>query len=134
MILFINTVDKVTKISVFNSNAELIAEREWEAQFSQSETLLLEIDKILNLLGLHKNDLRKVIVNIGPGSYTGIRVGVTTANFLAMGLNIPVVGIENSDFDNIETIIQSNGGEIFTNPVFPVYAKEPFITKPKPRL
>jgi tRNA threonylcarbamoyl adenosine modification protein YeaZ len=94
-------------------------------KFQQSEKLLLSIDRLLKKNNLSKNSLQSIIVDRGPGSYTGIRVGVTTANFLALSLNIPVScqGHKNKD----------NNKNTFQLPVLPKYLHQPFITKEKSR-
>ncbi|MBD1383159.1 tRNA (adenosine(37)-N6)-threonylcarbamoyltransferase complex dimerization subunit type 1 TsaB [Metabacillus arenae] len=51
------------------------------------------IDQLLTDCDLKPKDLEKIIVAKGPGSYTGVRIGVTIAKTLAWSLNIPIVGI-----------------------------------------
>jgi len=57
--------------------------------------LLVKIDKILSQNQVKLDNLKAVIVNQGPGSFTGLRVGISTANALAYALKIPVIGIKN---------------------------------------
>lgn len=63
----------------------------------QSVALPAECEKFIAECGAKWSDLRAIGVVIGPGSFTGIRLGIAYAKGLAMGLNIPVVGI--SAFD-----------------------------------
>lgn len=58
----------------------------------QSQNVLLLIDQILSENKLKLNDIKEVEVNTGPGSFTGLRVGVSVANALGFSLNIPVNG------------------------------------------
>lgn len=51
------------------------------------------IAALLEAQGLAPKDLEGIAVDIGPGSFTGVRVGVATAKALAMGLGIPLVGV-----------------------------------------
>ena len=58
-----------------------------------AERLIGMIDHVLNECGLSPNDITKIAVTIGPGSFTGVRVGLAAARGYAAALNIPVVGI-----------------------------------------
>jgi tRNA threonylcarbamoyladenosine biosynthesis protein TsaB len=60
-----------------------------------SQTVLLLIDRILKENGLEPKDLTEIKVNAGPGSFTGLRVGITIANTLAKTLGIPINGRAN---------------------------------------
>ncbi|MEP3630785.1 MAG: tRNA (adenosine(37)-N6)-threonylcarbamoyltransferase complex dimerization subunit type 1 TsaB [Hyphomicrobiales bacterium] len=58
-----------------------------------AERLIGMIDHVLNERDLSPNDITKIAVTIGPGSFTGVRVGLAAARGYAAALNIPVVGI-----------------------------------------
>ena len=60
----------------------------YEAWQRQSEMMVTEIDNILKRNGVNKEDLDAVVVGIGPGSYTGVRIGVTIAKTIAYSLKI----------------------------------------------
>ena len=68
----------------------LIASTSYEACQRQSEVMIPELDKLLNDNGFTKDDIQDVIVAIGPGSYTGVRIAITIAKTLAVALNIPI--------------------------------------------
>lgn len=57
---------------------------------AKAECLLLHIDQILREVGLKVNDLQHVAVSAGPGSFTGIRIGLSTALGLTAGLKMPI--------------------------------------------
>lgn len=60
----------------------------------ESVTLLLPaVDEMLSETGWRKSDLDLIIVGLGPGSFTGIRIGVVTARTLAQALNLPLAGV-----------------------------------------
>ncbi len=63
-----------------------------EGQKPGSQVLLPMIDKILKKASVKLNDLTAIEVNIGPGSFTGTRVGVSIANAFGFALGIPVNG------------------------------------------
>lgn len=56
----------------------------------RSQTCLLLIDKILQDKKLEPKDLSQIRINTGPGSYTGLRVGIAIANTLSYLLKIPI--------------------------------------------
>ncbi len=58
----------------------------------KSQVVLILIDKLLKKHGLHIKDVTQIEVNLGPGSFTGVRVGVSVANALGFSLKIPVNG------------------------------------------
>ncbi len=59
----------------------------------QQQTLMPSIEKLFKTTGLKKAEINLVAVDIGPGAFTALRIGVATAKTLAHALNIPVVGI-----------------------------------------
>ena len=65
----------------------------YEAWQCQSEYMIQEIDKLLTKHCLSRNDIASVIVNIGPGSYTGIRISLTIAKVTCLALNIPLYAL-----------------------------------------
>jgi len=62
-----------------------------------SERVIPLLDEILKSNGMAIKDIDGIAVSIGPGSFTGIRIGVSTARGLAQSLNIPLVGIPSLD-------------------------------------
>jgi len=60
---------------------------------SRAEKVLTEIGEILRAASISKNDLDLIAVSIGPGSYSGIRIGISTALGLSHALAIPLIGI-----------------------------------------
>lgn len=62
----------------------------YEAWQTQSEYMIQEIDKLLTKHSLTKDDIRDIIVTIGPGSYTGVRISLTIAKVASLALNIPL--------------------------------------------
>lgn len=63
----------------------------YEAWQTQSEHMIPEIDNLMTKHNISKDDLGEVVVSIGPGSYTGIRISLTIAKVMAVALNIPLV-------------------------------------------
>ena len=89
MVLVIDTKDqKVIKVALKN-DGKIIRSLSEENQFG-SQVLLLLIEKILKREKLDFKDLKGIEVATGPGSFVGLRVGVSVANALGFSLGIPV--------------------------------------------
>ncbi len=72
---------------------EVLLERTTDAERNHSVKLLPEIDELVRSAGLRPRDVRAVAVGRGPGSYTGVRIGVTMAKTFAWALGLPVYGV-----------------------------------------
>ena len=129
--LGINTTNDLIELKLFECEG-LIDQGEWTSGRNQTEELLSLVEKILQKNKIQKEELSGILVCMGPGSYTGIRVSVTTANFLAFGLNKPVFGYLVGK--EREALVQIQSAKNFESPVLPFYENEPFITKTKARL
>lgn len=70
--------------------SHIIASTSYEAWQRQSEVMIPELDKLLKDNGYTKDDIQDVIVAIGPGSYTGVRIAITIAKTIAVALNVKV--------------------------------------------
>src|SRR5690554_7473460 len=84
--LVLDTASKYLYFS-FLEDEKIIYEQFLEGKNNHSENLLKELEIGLNKLNLTFKDFSEVIVGIGPGSYTGLRVSVTVAKMLAWTLN-----------------------------------------------
>lgn len=60
-----------------------------------AEHLMVVIEALMIEAGIAFSDLEKVVTTIGPGSFTGIRVGVSAARGFGLALNVPIVGVSN---------------------------------------
>ena len=87
--IYIDTADN-TKVLVrlFADDKVVVKEKKVEARSAQ--LVLPLIDELLSEQSLKPQDLDEVEVHVGPGSFTGVRVGVSIANAFAFGLGIPV--------------------------------------------
>ena len=70
-----------------------LGESSWVAGQHHGETLLPALDRLLGTTGVNRADLTAVVVGTGPGTFTGLRVGISTAKGLAHGLGIPIIGV-----------------------------------------
>lgn len=87
--LFISTYSELITIGLFKDN-KLLMQKEKESEKSHSIYLVPMIDEILKENNIECQDLKEILVVNGPGSFTGIRLGVTVAKTLAYTLNIPI--------------------------------------------
>ena len=62
----------------------------YEAWQEQSEYMIPELDKLLKEFEVKKEDIKDVVVSVGPGSYTGVRIAITIAKVMASVLDIPL--------------------------------------------
>ncbi len=66
----------------------------FEGPLRHAESLFPAIDRLLKRAGLDKGEIELVSVNQGPGSFTGLRIGLAGAKGLCQGLHIPLVGVD----------------------------------------
>lgn len=91
-ILIIDTSTPVEIVAA--ASEELVSDQTRRVIVSHSATLFESIDKALKGINIEIDDLNLIGVGIGPGSFTGIRIAVTTARMLSQLLNVPLVGIK----------------------------------------
>ena len=71
----------------------LLEEISYEAWQSQSEHMIPELNKLLDKYGVDIKDIKEVVVAIGPGSYTGVRIAITIAKTIATALDVKVYAV-----------------------------------------
>lgn len=91
IILAIDTADKSMQVALLKGRKTL-AYRKMPKEYRRGEKLLPSVERVLATAGIRKGELDLVAVNNGPGSHTGIRVGLAFAKGLALGTGIPIVG------------------------------------------
>ena len=91
LILAFDTATDVAT-SALVADGEVLGERS-----SRAVTLLEDVDALLRQSGTHTRDVEGLAVGIGPGSFTGVRIGLATARGLAFALGIPVAGVSTLD-------------------------------------
>lgn len=131
-ILYLDTSDEIAVISLHRGD-DAIASTRWHAGQELSKTLSQKYSHILppspkgygrtgKNVGISSKDIAGICIFVGPGSFTGLRIGVSFANALAFGLGIPIYEAKEK-----RLIDFSNPQEVAT----PFYGAEPKITKPK---
>jgi tRNA threonylcarbamoyladenosine biosynthesis protein TsaB len=94
--LALDTTTDVCSLALADESG-LIAGYDFAHKMDLSRRLMPNVVSMLKDCGLETKDVQAVGVSIGPGSFTGLRMGVTTAKTLAQALNIPIVGIVTLD-------------------------------------
>ena len=78
--------------SALVDDGEVLGER-----VSRAATLLADVDALVRQAGAHPRDVTGLAVGIGPGSFTGIRIGLAVARGLALALDVPAAGVSTLD-------------------------------------
>src|SRR5881296_3774970 len=91
-VLAIETATPAQSVALLDED-RLLAEASYDAKGSRGGLLLPTVDHVFRKAGVAAKDLDAVAVSIGPGSFTGLRVGLATAKGLALGTGAAVVGV-----------------------------------------
>ncbi|MCA9982409.1 MAG: tRNA (adenosine(37)-N6)-threonylcarbamoyltransferase complex dimerization subunit type 1 TsaB [Anaerolineales bacterium] len=95
-LLAIDTATRWTGLALHDGTAVLV-EQGWRAQYTQSVELSPAIATILQRAGLEPADLKGIAIALGPGSYTGLRIGLGVAKGLALAHHMPLIGVPTLD-------------------------------------
>lgn len=107
----------------------LIAEKTWQADRELAHGLLAQLESFLTAQDAIFTGLKGLFIYSGPGSFTGLRIGITTVNTMAYALNIAVIGSGGDDWREL-AVARLEGGES-DRIVLPKYGADARITKPK---
>src|SRR5574343_1099936 len=92
-ILHLETSTKACSVALSCNGKILKLKESITDAYSHSESLTLYIQEVMTAAGLEMNQLKAVSVTSGPGSYTGLRIGVSTAKGLCYALGIPLISV-----------------------------------------
>jgi tRNA threonylcarbamoyladenosine biosynthesis protein TsaB len=93
MILCLETATPSCSVALVHNGEVLACEEDPKGQ-NHSEKITLFIDKVMKTAGVSYNDLDAVAVSMGPGSYTGLRIGVSTAKGICYAVSKPLIAVE----------------------------------------
>ena len=110
LILGIDTSTKICTCSIFDSENGVIAETSLSVKKNHSNIVMPIIDNLFKISDLNINNIDKITVAIGPGSFTGVRIALGIAKGLAMALNKPLIAV--NELDILEAIASGNENEI----------------------
>ena len=119
--------DTATQVatSALVDDGEVLGER-----VSRAQLLLEDVDALLRQGGAHPRDLGAVVVGVGPGSFTGVRIGLAAARGLALSLDLPGAGVSTlaalaAGAPEALPVIDARRREVFT-----LVAGEPVVLAP----
>ena len=120
LILAFDTATDVAT-SALVDDGEVLGER-----ISRAVTLLEDVDALLRQAGARTGNLDGLAVGIGPGSFTGVRIGLATARGLSFGLDLPVAGVS--------TLAALAAGAPGATPVIDARRREVFVLRGEARV
>lgn len=128
IILTLRTDKPEAEIGLFDNGEQLIYET-WPAHRALAETIHIKLREKLNMLSKSLNDIQGIVCFKGPGSFTGLRIGLTVANSLAYAQNIPIVARTDPSWleTGIKDLLAGQNDKI----AIPEYGAEAKTTKPR---
>jgi tRNA threonylcarbamoyladenosine biosynthesis protein TsaB len=128
LILTIRTDKPEAELGIFDNESEL-EYIIWQAHRQLSSTIHIKLAGLLNKNKLVLADLGGIVVFQGPGSFTGLRIGISLANALAYSLNVPIIGTDGDNWQSHGILRLVNGDSM--KQVMPKYGSEPHTTQPR---
>ena len=129
MILALKTNGDPAEIYLLDDAGKVVKEKKWQAGRTLARDLLAKTEQLLARYDPAKKweDLTGVIVFRGPGSFTGLRIGITTANAISYARQIPIVGVNGDTWlrGGLTKLSKQENHKI----VLPEYGAPPHITK-----
>ncbi|MBW2065733.1 MAG: tRNA (adenosine(37)-N6)-threonylcarbamoyltransferase complex dimerization subunit type 1 TsaB [Deltaproteobacteria bacterium] len=122
MILCINTSTLQYGMALIDEGGSVLTEYFLSPKTNSFTDFMPSLDYVLRTCGIEIKELRAVIVSTGPGSFTGLRVGLSTAKGICQGLQIPIIGVSSLEAMAMQipypsggvcAIIDSRKGEVF---------------------
>jgi len=128
LILTIRTDKPQAELGLFNGDTKL-AYSTWTAHRQLAETIHLKIKELLESQGRTLDELEAIAAFPGPGSFTGLRIGLSVANALAYSLQIPIITQKSEDWiEKARDMIEQGKNDQLA---LPKYGSPPHITAPK---
>ncbi|GAE37269.1 tRNA (adenosine(37)-N6)-threonylcarbamoyltransferase complex dimerization subunit type 1 TsaB [Halalkalibacter akibai] len=110
--LAIDTSSFVMGLAVTDED-KILGEVTTNIKKNHSIRLMPAVEQLMKEVGVKSKELDRIVVANGPGSYTGVRIGVTTAKTLAWSLNIPVIGVSS-------LMVMAQTGRFFKGIISPI--------------
>lgn len=127
MYLGVRTDSPVAELYFYDGSQQK-AEKTWQADRQLAHGLLGQLENFLDEQGVTFHDLEGLFIYRGPGSFTGLRIGITVMNTIAYSENIAIIGSDGDDWREV-AVSRLIGGDN-DKVVLPLYGADPRITKP----
>lgn len=128
IIIALRTDKPEAEIALYSD--EVCLEREvWQAHRQLAETIHIKLDKLMSRHQLKLNCIEGVVCFLGPGSFTGLRIGLSVGNALAYGYNVPIAGGQGDKWlaDGVKRLLSGQNDL----QLIPNYGADPHITNQK---
>lgn len=128
IILTIRTDREEAELSLFDGHKKM-AEEKWHAHRTLAATIHKKLLGMLDLLSISLEEVQGIVCFQGPGSFTGLRIGLSVANALAYSQNIPIVARRGNNWSEagIKDLMAGKNEKIVT----PFYGRPANTTAPK---
>ena len=97
MKLIMDTATRTPILALADDEGGIDHERRWQSEHRHGEQLLERLDEMLKSAEATPRDIDAVICGLGPGSFTGLRIGLATAKVIAYTLSVPIVGVSTTE-------------------------------------
>ncbi len=127
LILTIRTDKPQSELGLYEDQ-EQVGYEVWEAHRQLAETINSKIEEILKKNGKGLIELNGIVIYKGPGSFTGLRIGISVANALAYSQDIPIAAETNSWIESgIARLLENDSDKV----ALPEYGSPVHITTPR---
>ncbi len=93
MLLAITTATPRCTVALVERDGTVVAELGYEDELNHAERVFGTLDALFQAAGASRADLEQIVCDVGPGSFTGVRVGLASAKGIALGLSVPLLGV-----------------------------------------
>jgi tRNA threonylcarbamoyladenosine biosynthesis protein TsaB len=128
IILTLRTDKPEAEVGLYDGHKQL-AYITWQAHRELSDTIHYKIDEILKSQAKSWSDVQGIVTYKGPGSFTGLRIGISVANAIANSQHIPIVARSDSGWleKGVQDLLMGQNDQI----ALPEYGSEVNVTRPR---
>jgi tRNA threonylcarbamoyladenosine biosynthesis protein TsaB len=128
IILTLKTDNPEAELALYNGDV-LLAQETWQAHRMLAETIHSKIEELLKKEKLDWQSIGGIVCFAGPGSFTGLRIGLSVGNALAYGLSVPIVSAKTPTWakDGVSRLLAGEKDPL----ALPEYGAEAHITTPR---